>query len=71
MIYASAYTYRATLWFDFVNEQESVQSLAGKLRDAASLRVDGSGEAEVVYHGAVLDPGATLAQAWRTPTWAR
>ena len=45
------------------DEQESVRSLAGKLRDAASLRVDGSRHTEVVYRGAVLDPDSTLAQA--------
>jgi len=45
------------------DEQESVRSLAGKLRDAASLRVDGSGDMEVVCRGIVLDPDSTLAQA--------
>jgi hypothetical protein len=44
-------------------EQESVRSLAGKLRDAASLRVEGSSCIEVVYRGFVLDPDSTLAQA--------
>jgi hypothetical protein len=45
------------------DEQESVRSLAGKLRDAANLRVDGSRHTEVVYRGVVLDPDSTLAQA--------
>ena len=45
------------------DEQESVGSLAGKLRDAASLRVNGAGCTEVVYRGTVLDPDSTLAQA--------
>ena len=45
------------------DEQESVRSLAGKLRDAASLRVDGNCNMEVVYRGIVLDPESTLAQA--------
>ena len=45
------------------DEQESVGSLAAKLRDAASLRVDGSCNMEVVYRGIVLDPDSTLAQA--------
>jgi Toluene-4-monooxygenase system protein B (TmoB) len=45
------------------DEQESVRSLAGKLRDAASLRVDGGCCTEVVYRGIVLDPDSTLAQA--------
>ena len=45
------------------DEQDSVRSLAGKLRDAASLRVDGSCYTDVVYRGIVLDPDSTLAQA--------
>ena len=45
------------------DEQESVRSLAGKLRDAASFRVDGSSHMDVVYRGIVLDPDSTLAQA--------
>jgi hypothetical protein len=47
----------------FADEQESVQSLAKKLRDAASLRVDAKGEMEVVYQGAVLHPAATVEEA--------
>jgi hypothetical protein len=49
------------------DEQESVGSLAGKLRDAASLRVDGRRHTEVVYRGVVLDPDSTLAQAGLKP----
>ena len=45
------------------DEQESVRSLAAKLRDAASLRVEGGSYMEVVYRGIVLDPDSTLAQA--------
>ena len=45
------------------DEQESVRSLAGKLRDAASLRVDGSSCTEVVYRGIVVDLDSTLARA--------
>jgi hypothetical protein len=45
------------------DECDSVRSLAGRLRDAASLRVDGSSCSEVVYRGIVLDPDSTLAQA--------
>jgi hypothetical protein len=45
------------------DERESARSLAGKLRDAASLRVDGSRCTEVVYRGVVLDLDSTLAQA--------
>jgi hypothetical protein len=44
-------------------EQESVRSLAEKLWDAASLRVDRNCDMEVVYQGIVLDPDCTLAQA--------
>ena len=45
------------------DEQESVRSLAGKLRDAASLRVDGGCDMDLVYQGRVLDPDSMLAQA--------
>jgi hypothetical protein len=45
------------------DEQDSVRSLAGKLRDAASLRVHGSLHMDVVYRGVVLDPDSTLVQA--------
>ena len=45
------------------DEQESVRSLAGKLREAASLRVDLGGNMELVYRGNVLDPDSTLAEA--------
>ena len=45
------------------DEQESVRSLSEKLRDAASLRADGSGYMDVVYRGIVLDPDSSLAQA--------
>ena len=45
------------------DESESVRSLAGKLRNAASLRVDSSSRMEIIYRGIVLDPDSTLAQA--------
>ena len=45
------------------DERESVRSLAAKLRDAASLRVDGSRHTEIVYRGILLDPDSTLAKA--------
>jgi hypothetical protein len=45
------------------DEQESVRSLARKLQEAASLRVESGEHVEVVYRGAVLDPAATLTQA--------
>jgi hypothetical protein len=45
------------------DEEESVQSLAGKLQEAASPRVCTNGEFEIAYQGRVLDPEITLAQA--------
>jgi hypothetical protein len=45
------------------DEHESVRSLAEKLREAASLRVDASSCMDLVYEGTVLDPDTTLAQA--------
>lgn len=50
-----------------VEEAESVQSLARKLRDAVSLRVETNGEMEVVYRGAVLDPATTLREVQLAP----
>lgn len=44
-------------------EQESVQALVAKMRDAASLRIDVNGPLELVYEGKILDPATTLAQA--------
>jgi hypothetical protein len=49
------------------DEQESVQSLASKLQEAASLRVESGENVEVVYRGTVLDPKATLKQAELKP----
>jgi hypothetical protein len=49
------------------DEQESVQSLAAKLRDASNLRVDADGELEVAYQGKVLDPDSTVARAHFAP----
>jgi hypothetical protein len=49
------------------DETDSVESLAGKLRDASSLRVNPIGDGEVIYRGAVLDPSATLAEAGVKP----
>jgi hypothetical protein len=45
------------------DEQESVESLAQKLREAASLRVELGEHVELLYRGEVLDPMTTLAQA--------
>ena len=49
------------------DKEESVESMARKLRDAVSLRVDASADMEVVYQGLVLDPLITLAQAHLAP----
>jgi hypothetical protein len=48
-------------------EQESVSSLAGRLKDEASLRVELTGDIEVVYQGTVLDPAITVSQAGFAP----
>jgi hypothetical protein len=44
-------------------EGERVGALARRLLEAASLRVAPSMESQVVYRGAILDPGLTVAQA--------
>ena len=49
------------------DENESVQSLKNKVREAVDLRVEVSLEMEVVYRGAVLDPATTLADAQFAP----
>ena len=49
------------------NKEESVESMARKLKDAVSVRVDAGDEMEVVYQGAVLDPLITLDQAHIAP----
>ncbi|HTC62551.1 MAG TPA: toluene-4-monooxygenase system B family protein [Candidatus Saccharimonadales bacterium] len=48
-------------------EAESVQSLAGKLQEAASLRVRGNSHFHVVYNEKVIDPVLTVAQAGLQP----
>jgi hypothetical protein len=48
-------------------EAESVQTLAQKLQDAASLRVRGNSHFHVVYNEKVIDPALTVAQAGLQP----
>jgi Toluene-4-monooxygenase system protein B (TmoB) len=49
------------------DKEESVESMARKLREAVTLRVDASDDMEVVYQGVVLDPLITLGQAHIAP----
>jgi hypothetical protein len=44
-------------------ESETILELAGKLQDAASIRVARNGQADFVYDGKVIDPKSTVAQA--------
>jgi Toluene-4-monooxygenase system protein B (TmoB) len=44
-------------------EGDTVQTLARKLQDAASLRVAGGNRVQVVYNGKTMDPTMTVAQA--------
>jgi len=44
-------------------EGDTVQTLARKLQDAASLRVAGRDQVQVVYNGKTMDPTMTIAQA--------
>ncbi len=48
-------------------EAESVQTLAQKLQDAASLRVRGNSHFHLVYNENVIDPALTVAQAGLQP----
>ena len=45
------------------DEGDTLQSLARKLQDAASLRVAGRDQVQVVYNGKAMDPAITIAQA--------
>ena len=49
------------------DKDESVESMARKLRDAVTLRVDASDDMEIVYQGVVLDPIIKLEQAQIAP----
>jgi hypothetical protein len=42
---------------------DTLQTLARKLQDAASLRVAGRDRIEVIYNGKTMDPTMTVAQA--------
>lgn len=44
-------------------EGDTLQALARKLQDSASLRVAGRDRVEVVYNGKTMDQTMTLAQA--------
>jgi len=45
------------------DEGETVQALARKLQDAASLRVAGRDQVQLVYNHEAMDPALTVAQA--------
>jgi Toluene-4-monooxygenase system protein B (TmoB) len=45
------------------DEGETVQTLAGKLQDAASLRVAHRAHVQLVYNDKAMDPALTIAQA--------
>jgi hypothetical protein len=44
-------------------EDDTLQSLAQKLQDAASLRVAAKDHVQVVYNEKIMDPTVTIAQA--------
>ena len=44
-------------------EHDTIQALAGKLQDAASLRVARRNQVKVVYDGRMIDPWMTVGQA--------
>jgi len=44
-------------------EGDTLQALARKLQDAASLRVAGRDRVNVVYNGKTMDPTMTVAQS--------
>jgi hypothetical protein len=50
-----------------VEENETVEALAEKLQEAASLRVAPSPHVKVVYRGATLDSSASIIQAGMKP----
>ena len=45
------------------DEDDTLQSLARKLQDAASLRVAGRDRVQVIYDDKAMDPAITVAQA--------
>ena len=48
-------------------EDETLETLAGKLQDAASLRVAGRRNVQVIYNDKAMDPSITIAQAGLQP----
>jgi hypothetical protein len=44
-------------------EGDTLQALARKLQDAASLRVAGRDHVQVVYNDKIMDPAVTVVQA--------
>ena len=48
-------------------EAETLQALARKLQDAASLRVESRDHVQVVYNDKAMDPAMTVAQAGLQP----
>jgi hypothetical protein len=44
-------------------EDDTVEALAQKLQDAASLRVAGRNQVQVVYNEKAIDPSITVAKA--------
>jgi hypothetical protein len=47
----------------FAEEVETVQELARKLQDAASIRVARNDDVELLYNGKTVDSALTVAQA--------
>ena len=45
------------------DQGDTLQSLAQKLQDAASLRVAGRDRVQVIYNDKAMDPAITIAQA--------
>jgi hypothetical protein len=45
------------------DEAETLQALAQKLQDAASLRVAGRDRVQLIYNDRAMDPAITIAQA--------
>lgn len=47
----------------FVEEEDTFETLARKLQDAASLRVASRGQVQVVYNNKAMDPAITVSEA--------
>jgi hypothetical protein len=50
-----------------VDEEDTLDALAQKLQDAASLRVARRDQVRVIYNDKVMDPGMTVARAGMQP----